>query len=514
MRRAPLTPLCVRADEFERTRLNRGDTRITLVTDLHSEVVPGSIFVAVPGTRRDGHDYLGLAHERGAALCVGEWPHERVNSVPAERYWQVPSSRRAAGELAAWHLGDPASKLKLIGVTGTSGKTTLTYLLDSILRAAGHTTGLIGTVEYRVGDQVLAATHTTPGAIQMQRLLAQMVDAGVSAVTLEVSSHALDQARVWPLTFDAVGFSNLSPEHLDYHGTMDAYLAAKARLFDEYVALAMARGKSPVIALSDATPEYRDRLVHEYLAPAQRSWREARRESWSGVDPNALSGIAGTYGVDARHSTQEVTERIQVRSPLVGAFNQDNLALAIELASGLGIARQAIERGISQLNGVPGRLERVGERVWVDYAHKPDALKRVLETLRQVARAHSPPRSLCVVVGCGGDRDRAKRPQMGKIAAELADQVWVTSDNPRSEDPMAIIEAIVAPLRTPDGLLPTRIQVEPDRERAIRGAITHAPRDGLVVIVGKGHEREQILGQKKIPFDDRQIAKSVLTSLS
>lgn len=468
------------------------------VTSDSREVKPGFVFVAVRGTRSDGHDFLDTALALGAAALVVE--QGRAAPSTSTHVAKVQDTAEVLGHAASAFYGDPSHGLKVFGVTGTSGKTTSTYLLESILRAEGLKPGVIGTVNFRLGSKVYPSTHTTPGAVALQGLLAEMRTDGCDSVVMEVSSHALIQKRVAGVAFDAMAFTNLTPEHLDFHPSMEAYFEAKRLLFTEWLTSSRAAGKAPACAIN-VDDAWGERLAAE---ARQGPWKAALT---TGLSPAAdVSAHALQCTVEGIHG---VLKGFPIDSPMVGAFNAANIAGMAGLALASGVSDRAVSAGIAALPGVPGRLEAVGvrpgrPRVWVDYAHKPDALEKVLSCVRGLPGL----KRLIVVMGCGGDRDRQKRPRMGAIAAAHADAFWVTSDNPRTEDPAAIIREIVAGI--PAGGPPPR--VEPDRKKAIEAAIRFAQPGDAVLIAGKGHEDYQILGDKKIPFDDREVAALALTA--
>ena|SRR5437868_7028932 len=422
------------------------------------DATPGAAFFAVPGARVDGHDYAAQAVSNGAVALVVERPL----SVGVPQV--VVSDTRAAMAVAADEFfGRPTEELQVAGVTGTSGKTTTAFLLYAILAAAGRRPGLLGTVEARVGGERRGVVRTTPEAIDLQRTFREMLDAGDRSCAMEASSHAAELHRLDRVRFAVLVFTNLSQDHLDFHGDMESYFGAKRRLF--------ADGVPAVVNVGD---EYGRRLaaaLPEAIA-------------FSGDDAAALDGI------DVK---------------LRGRFNLENALGALFAARALGIADDAIKRGIESVRGVPGRFETVDEgqpfTVIVDYAHKPDALEKVLRAARELAQGR-----VIVVVGAGGDRDRGKRPLMGRIASELADVAIVTSDNPRSEDPLTIIDAIV-------GGATSDVEIEPDRAAAIGRAVEVARDGDVVVIAGKGAEQGQQLADRTIPFDDRDAARDALRSL-
>ena len=434
-----------------------------LAFDVRS-VTPGALFFCVPGSRADGHDFAADAVERGAVALVVERPVE-----PAVSQLVVPSSRAAMAVVADEFFGRPTEELEVVGVTGTNGKTTTTFLLHSILAAAGRRPGLVGTVEARVGGVPRKLERTTPEAIDLQRLFREMIDAGDRSCALEASSHASELHRLDHVRFRALVFTNLTQDHLDFHGTMERYFEAKRRLFEHAPA---------VVNVDD---QWGRRLLEE-LGGAARTY---------GLSPAADVGPDALAGVDYR---------------LHGGFNILNALAAAAAAQVLGIEPAAIRAGLEAVEGVPGRFEEVSEgqpfTVLVDYAHTPDSLENALTAARDLADG----RVLCVF-GCGGDRDREKRPLMGRVATELADVAFVTSDNPRSEDPDAIIAEVVAGTAG-------ELVVEPDRRRAIELAVEAAEPGDVVLFAGKGHEQGQEIGGVVLPFDDREVAREALRKLA
>ncbi|MGA0122005.1 MAG: UDP-N-acetylmuramoyl-L-alanyl-D-glutamate--2,6-diaminopimelate ligase [Gaiellales bacterium] len=435
-------------------------------------VVPGALFCCVPGLATDGHDHAVDAAARGAVALLVERP------VAVELPQAVVGSVRAAmGPIADRLFGAPSAELAVLAVTGTNGKTTTAYLQHAILTAAGLPAGLLGTVERRIGGVAEPAGRTTQEAIDLHRDLRRMVEAGDRACAMEVSSHALDQDRVGGVRFAAAAFTNLTRDHLDYHPDMEAYFAAKARLFD---------GRCPRAANADDA--YGRRLEAEVRFALDEPSAEVRAEDVRlGPDGSELR-LRSPWG-DA-----------DVRLRLVGRFNVENALAAAATAGLAGIGLDAIRTGLASLSGVPGRMQVVGTRpaVIVDYAHTPDALATVLATVRPLATG----RVICVF-GCGGDRDRGKRPEMARAACAGADRVLVTSDNPRSEDPDAIIADVMA------GAAPNAA-IEADRATAIRRAIAEAGPDDVVVVAGKGHEQGQEAGGVVTPFDDAAVAREAL----
>lgn len=466
------------------------------------QVKPGMIFVATRGQTQDGHVYISQAVLAGASLIIGEDALDLGSlRVP---YLQVPNGRKALAEIAASFYGHPSRSMVMVGVTGTSGKTTTTYLVESILKSANYKVGMIGTISFRYPGKTLDSTHTTPGAVELQKMLAEMRDAGCTAVVMEVSSHALKQSRAAHIAWDAMIFTNLTPEHLDFHPDMEDYYRSKAILFTELAQASTQVGKKPVASISIDT-EYGLRLVQEISNNNPSHFKEIFSSSLTRADARLcgsavsihLQGIQGEVG------------GVKIQSALTSKFNISNILGAIGVGLGLGIKVDAIERGIRALEKVPGRLEAVtntaGLQILVDYAHKPDALEKVLHNLRAVKGSAR----LITVFGCGGDRDRTKRPVMGKMAVELSDLVFITSDNPRTENPMAIIEEILQGVQGHQNF-----HVDPDRRSAIFSAIRAARKGDLVLIAGKGHEDYQIIGTGKIHFDDREVALEAVQAVS
>lgn len=469
--------------------------RVTSLVSDSRKIEDGCVFIAIRGGSHDGHDFIPQAELQGAVAIIGENDRPIGLNIP---YVKVKNARRALARLASVFYGHPSHGMKVVGVTGTSGKTTTTYLIEAILKAEGHQVGVIGTVEVRYVDRKIDATHTTPGALELQQIFAEMKKAGCTAVVMEVSSHSLKQHRVDDLAFDGMVFTNLSPEHLDFHPDMEDYFASKSLLFTDHVEYAVSVGKKPFGAIN-ADDEFGKRLL------ANLSSNPYPGFLFGGFCDEALQvsldGINGKVG------------GVTIHSALAGQFNAYNILAAVEVCRGMGVSIGAIARGISDLQAVPGRLQRVlnsrGVHAFVDYAHKPDALDKVLRTLREVRHSHR----LITVFGCGGDRDRTKRPVMGRIAMELSDLVFVTSDNPRTEKPEVIIGEILEGMKGQG----THFKVEPDRKKAIFAAIEEARAGDIVVIAGKGHEDYQIIadpmspgGTRKVHFDDREVAAEAL----
>jgi UDP-N-acetylmuramoyl-L-alanyl-D-glutamate--2,6-diaminopimelate ligase len=481
---------------------------VAAVCSSSRECGPGSLFVAIPGHKQDGHDFIAAAVARGARFVVQERPGPAGAAVSI----RVADSRRALGIAGRNFYGDPSARLCLIAVVGTNGKTTVTYLLEAILTAAGLSTGVLGTVNYRFGGTVLPAANTTPESLDLQHTLRRMADAGVTHVAAEVTSHAVALHRVDDCTFAAGIFTNLSQDHLDYHGTMESYFQAKKRFFTDI--LPRREGEPPWMICNGDDP-----------------WgRRLQREAGAGPVRTLVFGLGPDVDVTAapfRLTPEGITATVRtpagsfpVTSGLTGRFNLSNILAAAAAAWALGLPAQAVQRGLAALARVPGRLEKVSgpdePQVFVDYAHTEDALRKALESLQEFRRGR-----IITVFGCGGDRDRGKRPLMGAAAAALSDVVVVTSDNPRTEDPLAIIADIepglaaqgtrkVAPEDLPGSAETGIYAVIPDRRRAIAAALCTARPADTVLIAGKGHEDYQIVGSERHPFDDRTIARALL----
>ncbi|MGA9625747.1 MAG: UDP-N-acetylmuramoyl-L-alanyl-D-glutamate--2,6-diaminopimelate ligase [Bryobacteraceae bacterium] len=447
----------------------------------------GFLFFAFPGSRADGRQFAGDALARGAVAVVSE-----SGCPPGPGRWiQVEHGRQALALAARNYYGKPDERLGLTGITGTNGKTTTAYLIDSVLRASGHTTALVGTIEYHLAGRVLPAVNTTPESLDLVRLFAELERAGGTHATLEVSSHALALGRVYGLHFHTAVFTNLTRDHLDFHGTMENYFAAKQALLDG------AGGPPPEFAVLNRDDEYARKLKVD--AKTEVLWYGLGNE----CDLRALHISSGFRGL--RFDVQHGKLRFAVESPLMGRINVYNILAACGAGLSYGIAPEGIARGIAELRAVPGRFERVDQGqpfvVVVDYAHTDDALRNAIA----VARGLNPKRVI-TLFGCGGDRDRSKRPLMGQAAAEASDFVVLTSDNPRSEDPLAIMNDALVGIRRVD----VPHVVEPDRAAAIARALKEAREGDLVILAGKGHETHQVLKDKTIPFDDRVVAREVL----
>jgi UDP-N-acetylmuramoyl-L-alanyl-D-glutamate--2,6-diaminopimelate ligase len=449
-------------------------------------VQKGDLFVAIQGARADGARFIADAVQNGAIAVAAE---RKIDPCPQAATIKVPDARKFLAEISRNFYGDPSAKLKITGITGTKGKTTTSYLMESIYSRAGMRSCLAGTIEMRIGDHRFHSSHTTPESTDLMKFLRQAVDENCTHGVIEVSSHALELHRVYKTKFAVGVFMNLTHDHLDFHGDMETYFKAKRILFSVDNGLA-----SAVINTDDA---YGKRLASDVQMPVLRfGFNEA-------AEIRAIAYKSYADGTDLECETP--AGRIQFRLHLVGRPNVYNVMAAMGASFCLGLDPEAIRVGVQGLRGVPGRMELVDAgqdfSVIVDYAHSPDSLQNLLETVRQL-----PHEKLIVVFGCGGDRDRTKRPVMGEIAAKMSDFVFATSDNPRTEDPLDILKEIEPGLRR--GTAPYAIV--PDRREAIASAISTAKRGDAVVIAGKGHEDYQIIGSRVIPFDDRTLARELI----
>ena len=464
------------------------------------EVRPGDLFVALPGENSDGHDHLDAAARAGAAAALVD------REVPEAKLpvFRVKSTFDALRDASVAFFGDPSARLRVTGITGTNGKTTITWLLEGILRAAGKTPCVIGTIDYRVGEKVLRKGLTTPFPHDLQAVMSDALAEGASDLLMEVSSHGVEQGRIGGVRFDLGIFTNLTRDHLDFHGDMESYFQAKAKFFHEYLTCG---GKRTGVALNGDDP-YGERLAREF--PCALTFGFSRKR---GVFP--LEMEMSLDGCRMELSTPEGP--LSLRSRLVGAHNASNIMAAVSGALLLGESKEAVASGIESVRSIPGRLEPVenekGLHIFVDYAHTPDGMDRVLTALRFLSKER-----LITVFGCGGNRDRGKRPEMGRIAALRSDVVVVTSDNPRKEAPDAIIAEIIPGLAS-EGFLEAPGAVKwnegfylaiNDRKAAIATALSLANERDTVAIVGKGHENVQIFGDRSLPFDDREVVRDIL----
>lgn len=456
-------------------------------------VTPESLFVALPGLKTDGHKFIEHAVKRGAAAVLVEKP---VTAIRRATVIRVPDAREAMARLAAQFHGHPDRRMKVIGITGTNGKTTTAFMVQHILKEAGIKTGLIGTVRYEIGERVIPASRTTPEAVELHEMMAQMVRQNCGAVVMEVSSHSLDQKRVLGIDFDVVVFTNLTQDHLDYHKTMDNYFEAKSILFKSL----SSNGKIGMAVINVDDPRGRE-LVAMPLKAAKLTY---------GIENEAMVRgrmlAVNCVGLKFEVATPKGEDRISL--PLFGRYNVANALGALGACMTLGVKLPTMARALKSLPAVPGRLERVdcGQpfQVFVDYAHTDDALKNMLTTLRE-----STTKRLLVCFGCGGNRDTRKRELMGRVASQLADFSVLTSDNPRKEEPRAIISQIEEGFS--DAGSAGKYEVVEDRREAISRVLAMAEEGDIVVIAGKGHETYQEFADTVISFDDREVAREYLT---
>jgi len=469
------------------------DLNISSIAYDSRAVGPKTLFVALKGHRQDGHRFIGEALSKGAVAVISELspdsPHLPRQGGAA--LVQVPDSREALSRVAVRFFNAPFKEMSMVGVTGTNGKTTTAYILESILLGAGHRPGVIGTVSYRYPGHVQDAPVTTPESLDLMKVLREMANTGVTHAVMEVSSHALDQGRVRACPFGVAIFTNISRDHLDYHGSMESYFRAKAILFTSLGAQGTGETVTAVINIDDPKGQELMRLT-----PA----RVMTYGMGEGCDVRAEQVRVSWEGLSARLITPE--GEAEVESALMGEFDIYNIMAAAAGALSLGIHMDSIRSGVKRLKGVPGRLERVrnnrGLAIVVDYAHTPDALLKALRAVRALTNGR-----VLTVIGCGGDRDRGKRRPMGRVAGMESDMVFITSDNPRTEDPDLIAAQIE------EGVIESGLRdytLDLDRERAIQRAVEAARNDDLILIAGKGHETYQIIGTQKKAFDDRVVA--------
>jgi len=473
------------------------------------EVKAGGLFVAIPGFVSDGHDFIDTAIENGAVAVMTQ-KHVSKNTVVIE----VEDTRKALASVSSRFYGIPSEKMVVIGITGTNGKTTITFLLESILSAAGYNVGVIGTINYRYAGKIFENPRTTPESLDLQQILSKMHQQGVTHVIIEVASHGIQLHRIDHTYLDVGVFTNLTQDHLDFHGDIESYWSCKKQLFTKHLRIGPKKHKS--IAVINQNDSRGKELIHSIDITAISVGTSANNMIFCENFNLDLNGITGTLSTPDGNFT--------FRSDLIGEYNLENILCAAGVGFALHIPYKKIQAGIQTTSTIPGRLERIqntiNRYVYVDYAHTPDALENVLTALKSLAT-----RKLICVFGCGGDRDRGKRPKMGKIAAELSDLSIITSDNPRTEPPLKIIEQILEGTRsvisneyTPEDLRNGFAQIgyviEPDREKAIRLGIAVSEADDIVLIAGKGHETYQILGTQTVPFDDRTKAGKALSVLN
>ena len=459
--------------------------RVTGITSDSRDVKQGYLFVAIPGYEKDGHNFIEESISKGARVVVVE-RDVGEKSAPILR---VNDTRRVLALLAHRFYGNPSKELLLVGITGTNGKTTVSFLLESILTTGGMETGLMGTMVYRWKDSEETAERTTPGAVDLHRLLRRMRDDGVEVVVMEVSSHALALDRVLGMTFRVAVFTNLSRDHLDFHSSFRDYAETKAKLFGML--------SSDGVGIINGDDPAGRQMVREAKGRTVTFGEKARHLDYR------VEGVKEGEG-ETRFSLVGERRRVTLSTPLLGKFNAMNAAAAGIAGLELGVDEDAVREGLRKVRSVPGRMEgfdsRQGFRVVVDYAHTPDALRCVLVAAREFTE-----KRLIVVFGCGGERDRGKRPEMGRIAASLADVVFITSDNPRREDPAVILQDILEGIDSAG-----KVETVVDREEAIHRALDRAREGDVVVIAGKGHETYQEIGSERISFNDRAVAEAYL----
>ena len=473
------------------------DFEVKGITSDSRKVQDRFIFVAVKGRDFDGHSFIKQAIQQGAKAVVDSVGSSQSTVEEYVAYLKVADTRRALAELVAHFYGQPSMNLKVVGITGTNGKTTVSYLIEAILKSAQFNPAVIGTINYRFKDRILNASNTTPGSEQLQSLLVHMQKDKVDYVIIEVSSHALDQARVEAVRFSTAIFTNLTRDHLDYHGNLNSYFVAKSRLFTR-----LSRDSFAILNMDDThTPKLlkltKARIVTYGLG--NRADISAQDISFS------LKG--SEFLLRLSHSSRKIitvgSSQLKMKTPLIGKHNLYNILAAVTFGLTQRIDPDIISQAVGSFAGVPGRLERIPTKsnfsVFVDYAHTEDALRNVIMSLRPLCKGR-----LCVVFGCGGSRDKSKRPKMGRVVSELADAVIVTTDNPRNEEPEEIVNDIVA------GINKQNFRKIINREEAIKEALSFAGKNDIILIAGKGHEDHQIFKDRTIRFDDREVVRRCL----
>ena len=465
---------------------NLCDVEITGITNDSRKVRPGYLYVAIKGYKADGHNFIKKSLECGAQAIVSEEKLSLDTSIPQI---VVRNTRKALSSLSCCFYNNPSQKINVVGVTGTNGKTTTTFLTKSIIEKAGYEAGLIGTINYQIGEKMITAQETTPESVELQRLIAEMVEAKIKFAVMEVSSHSAIQHRIENIDFKTAVFTNITAEHLDYHKTISNYMNAKLELFKNL--------RKDSFAVLNADDEF-----SEYFAD-----RTNAKILWYGIknDADIKAEICRESTSDIMIKLKYSRKEIDMKIPFVGVHNVYNVLAAVASAISLGFELDVIKSGIETAPTVPGRLESVpcnrGFEVVVDYAHTPHALETVLQALRNLVKGR-----ILLVFGCGGDRDKEKRPLMGRIADEKSDIFWLTNDNPRSEDPLNIIDGIKA------GIKPGRsFHTQINRHKAIADALSEAKDGDLVLVAGKGHEKYQIIKDTITPFDDREVIKAILS---
>ncbi|ODS33413.1 MAG: UDP-N-acetylmuramyl tripeptide synthase [Candidatus Scalindua rubra] len=465
---------------------NFSDVEIIGVTNDSRNVKPGYLFVAIKGYKTNGHNFIEKSLERGAIAIVSERKYCLSQKIPQII---VYDSRKTLSNLSCSFYNNPSQKINVIGITGTNGKTTTAFLTKFILESAGYETGLIGTINYQVGKRVIPAQETTPESVKLQSLLAEMVASKIKYAVMEVSSHSTAQHRIENINFKTAVFTNISTEHMDYHKTISNYMDAKIELFKNL--------RRDSFAILNADDEY-----SKYFSDKTRA-----QKIWFGIKNNAdiKAEICSESMSNIVIKMIYLGNKIDIKIPFIGLHNVYNVLASAAVTLSLGFELDAIKNGIETAPVVPGRLERIpcerGFEIIVDYAHTPHALETVLHALKNLVKGR-----VILVFGCGGDRDKEKRPKMGKIADENSDIFWITNDNPRSEDPARIIEDIKVGIKAGR---PFHVQM--DRYKAIKEALDEAEKGDLVLIAGKGHEKYQVIKDAKIPFDDKEVVKNILS---
>lgn len=460
------------------------------------EVKDNFLFVAIKGTDRDGHDFIAEAIDKGARVIILQSREYRVESRERITFIRVEDTRKALAKLAAQFYGYPCRKIKVVGVTGTNGKTTVSYLIEAILKEAGLNPAVIGTVNHRFQNEIIPSRNTTPGALELESMLVRMLNAGVNYAVVEVSSHALDQERTAGINFHSAIFTNLTSDHLDYHFTTENYFQAKTKLFKDI--------NSHAFTVINNDDMYGQHIIN--LTPAQTITYAIVKPAQVVAKDIKLNITHTEFCLNSKRKEADPAllqkGRVNFHVSLIGKHNVYNILAAIAWALKEGLDLETIKTALEKFYLIPGRLERIYSGdflVFVDYAHTEDALANAVRTLRQLSK-----NKLIVVFGCGGERDKTKRPKMGKIVSEIADHAIITSDNPRSEDPEAIIEEIK------EGIEKDNYKVIPEREEAIRESLRLAKPGDVVLVAGKGHENYQILKDRRIHFDDREVVRQCL----
>lgn len=464
-----------------------------------------SLFIAIRGVQADGHTFISQAIAQGARAVVCEEIPPEYSDSKEVLFFKVKDSRKALSQISKNFYGSPSHRMKTVGITGTNGKTTLSYLVEALLLEAAYSPTVIGTINFRHRGKVFPSSHTTPESLDLDLFLSERIKEASDALVMEVSSHAIDQHRVDDIEFDVAIFTNLTPDHLDYHKNLESYFTAKARLFRELLPQSPKIEKVAILNLDDENVQS---LKKEMKIPTL-SFSLSNKDA----DVFSVSYFISIHGIEAKLQSPEGI--VMLRSPLLGEFNLSNLLAAVATGLALHIPIAKIEKALNGFRQVPGRMERIENKknlhVFVDYAHTPDALKNVLETLRKVLKEGQTSSKVITVFGCGGDRDKSKRPLMGAQVAKLSNLAVLTSDNPRSENPLSIIEEVKEGLEAAGFQENKNFWVEADRKKAIELAFSKAKPGDVILIAGKGHEDYQILGKQKIHFDDREVAREFLS---